>query len=908
MWPWRRKQEEPAPAPVSAPVVPPRPPADQWRLVAPIQRVVGDDILANPVQRFSGSLSAWQDPRFVGALGHGVSAGEPSGTIGEFARPSGVRPDLPAGSLPEMPVAASQPERPARPVNFTVSRLAETPPADEPSPVEAAPQPGAGVPSADQAEAPEQAAAPTLGASAPPVQDPEGTPEADDSGDAVQRIASSGAALPPVQRSASTGAALPPVQRTATDAALPLASAPAPSAQRTAGDSAAVQRMAADDAATAQRMTDAAAVQRNADAAAGQRMSDENAAVQRMADDNAAQRSAGDNATAPVQRAADDATPAGSGAQPPPVQRVAETLAQRSAETPVQRAADQTAAAAQRAAEAAGTPLQRDLDLPLQRATDTSAHATTSGWAHPAAGASAQPGADASVQRAGSPQQAAEAPVQRVADGEAAPAQRSAENDAPLLNAPIQRALDDDEPGVQRVAADTPGAVAHDDHFHLPVQRSAAPEQPPRLGLGAPIEPAAQHGFDGGSRPFGPGDDLPPAVQRFDMGGDVMPLAAQRFDEGGGAVPDAGFESVRPVHGEALARPVDVPAAPGTATGPDSPAMPLSPPSPVQRLGLGAALDESSPLLSPPAPTLASSPIASALSGATGPGETSGPAVQRIADDIAEPELPVAVTHGAPAAGGGPVVPVPAPSAPTASASAAPVLPVVSRLVGDRPLRPALADLPAAQASATGASIASGPSPAELPAVPVAQLVAEPPAGAPVRTAVPLQTYSTPGRGSDGGGPGVLGSLGDGGFGAMPTVSGSGAPSVQRSAMPAAASPAMQLLTARPAAETPSSSPYADPNYFDAPPITVSRQVTVSASADNPVPTVSRAEDAAATPDPAPAAPAAPAAPGAPGGAAAAATQPDELVKKLFDPLLRRLKAELRLDRERRGSLTDLRH
>ncbi len=43
-------------------------------------------------------------------------------------------------------------------------------------------------------------------------------------------------------------------------------------------------------------------------------------------------------------------------------------------------------------------------------------------------------------------------------------------------------------------------------------------------------------------------------------------------------------------------------------------------------------------------------------------------------------------------------------------------------------------------------------------------------------------------------------------------------------------------------------------------------------------------------------------------GAAAAASNPDELVKKLFDPLLRRLKTELRLDRERRGMLTDLRH
>lgn len=92
--------------------------------------------------------------------------------------------------------------------------------------------------------------------------------------------------------------------------------------------------------------------------------------------------------------------------------------------------------------------------------------------------------------------------------------------------------------------------------------------------------------------------------------------------------------------------------------------------------------------------------------------------------------------------------------------------------------------------------------------------------------------------------------------------------------------------------------------------------------------TVARAESDAAPTDPGSAAPAtsidpvgqpAAASPGgtpavtvqagaAPaGGAAAAQMEPEELLKKLFDPLLRRLKAELRLDRERRGSFTDLR-
>ena len=40
---------------------------------------------------------------------------------------------------------------------------------------------------------------------------------------------------------------------------------------------------------------------------------------------------------------------------------------------------------------------------------------------------------------------------------------------------------------------------------------------------------------------------------------------------------------------------------------------------------------------------------------------------------------------------------------------------------------------------------------------------------------------------------------------------------------------------------------------------------------------------------------------------ALAATSTDELVRRLFDPLAARLKAELRLDRERAGFVTDLR-
>jgi hypothetical protein len=48
---------------------------------------------------------------------------------------------------------------------------------------------------------------------------------------------------------------------------------------------------------------------------------------------------------------------------------------------------------------------------------------------------------------------------------------------------------------------------------------------------------------------------------------------------------------------------------------------------------------------------------------------------------------------------------------------------------------------------------------------------------------------------------------------------------------------------------------------------------------------------------------AAPAAPSAPATPAA-----EDLLAKLYDPLLRRLRTELRVERDRRGTLTDLRH
>lgn len=83
------------------------------------------------------------------------------------------------------------------------------------------------------------------------------------------------------------------------------------------------------------------------------------------------------------------------------------------------------------------------------------------------------------------------------------------------------------------------------------------------------------------------------------------------------------------------------------------------------------------------------------------------------------------------------------------------------------------------------------------------------------------------------------------------------------------------------------------------PGIVVARQVAEPTSDPAPEPAAVTSVSETAPP---------PGSTGTPAGAASTGSEPEELLKKLFDPLLRRLKVELRIDRERRGSLTDLRY
>ncbi|NGY63841.1 hypothetical protein G7043_33470 [Lentzea sp. NEAU-D13] len=119
MWPFRRRS---APLPVVR--------AD-WRTLPPLQRVVSPHPLINPVSSFSSRLTSWQNPSFLAPLAHAVGPAEPSGSISDVAAPAAAEP---SGWTP---VWKSEPA--AVPV---VSRLAvDSAPAVSPGHVEVAPEP-----------------------------------------------------------------------------------------------------------------------------------------------------------------------------------------------------------------------------------------------------------------------------------------------------------------------------------------------------------------------------------------------------------------------------------------------------------------------------------------------------------------------------------------------------------------------------------------------------------------------------------------------------------------------------------------------------------------------------------------------------------------------------------------------
>ncbi|MGK4591787.1 hypothetical protein [Amycolatopsis sp. w19] len=93
MWTWRRKEPGPPPEAATPPSLPVT--RAEWRSLPPIQRVVAEHPLINPVQRFSASLTSWRSPAYLEPLGHRVGPAEPSGVIDGLARAPMTPPDMP---------------------------------------------------------------------------------------------------------------------------------------------------------------------------------------------------------------------------------------------------------------------------------------------------------------------------------------------------------------------------------------------------------------------------------------------------------------------------------------------------------------------------------------------------------------------------------------------------------------------------------------------------------------------------------------------------------------------------------------------------------------------------------------------------------------------------------------------
>ncbi|HKD97232.1 MAG TPA: hypothetical protein VKB69_06455, partial [Micromonosporaceae bacterium] len=319
-----------------------------------------------------------------------------------------------------------------------------------------------------------------------------------------------------------------------------------------------------------------------------------------------------------------------------------------------------------------------------------------------------------------------------------------------------------------------------------------------------------------------------------------------------------------------------------TAAPADMPTRPATVPAP-RRIGLGEPIVgprstgpsvQRLPLATPPAAdpadgaTHAEAPLLGARSGIDGPGSTTGPdAVTSPADAAVAAPLPVLAPDT--------VARYPTLAAPLATQAPATARPVVARLVGDAP--PLVAGSATAGAGPVdaggaypGAPGAPGPAPAPtgggngLPAVPISRFVdpaVAPPRPAPMAPMVYATGATTP------------------------------APTAQRS-------------TGAPSGPTIASLPLATASWVH--PEIVQRIETVREVPVPQVVTVQRedAGDSGGSTSASPGETTPPASAPAAGGG----TDAESMLAKLFDPILAKIKTELRLDRERRGALTDLWH
>ncbi|MDQ4020285.1 MAG: hypothetical protein M3257_01305, partial [Actinomycetota bacterium] len=395
-----------------------------------------------------------------------------------------------------------------------------------------------------------------------------------------------------------------------------------------------------------------------------------------------------------------------------------------------------------------------------------------------------------------------------------------------------------------------------------------------RLGLGPPLTPHALTAQRSLARPSSPATPSTPAVHSDAEG------------PGPGEPPPSAGEPIAPLIGQSGSVPVQDDAPASDATAVDA----------VSTLPMAQTVREASPpQVEPPLPVIPvlrapDSSMSPSTEAPVPPADASAPPADLPSGAVTDLALPV------------PVV------------SAVPTRPVVARLVGDRTPPLLAAPSPAAELADPGGRAEQPPSGA---AVDVQRTAAE-----------PLLTGGPPAPGCAAGSiepPTVTG--------ARNAVAGAVGDAALRPASHLHGGPAPVPIQLMPVVSHPAPVPAQRmPSVGHSAPVVQRQAALLETTPPQTVPTPPEAVAAGAPvpdvppeggadvvsesggPDAAESAPGAspagsqvagaPAGPGAP----AAAGSPDELVKKLFDPLLRRLKNELRLDRERRGVLTDLRH
>lgn len=134
-WRWWGRRSEPtgptsgpAPTPAPAAAEPARPPV-AWPALPPVQRSLAEPLRpVAPLEAFTSSLSAFQNPSFLAPLGHVVGADEPGGTVNGLASiaPGPPQPYASGADLAVPPPAAAK-SVPSQPVQRRVASWVSSP-------------------------------------------------------------------------------------------------------------------------------------------------------------------------------------------------------------------------------------------------------------------------------------------------------------------------------------------------------------------------------------------------------------------------------------------------------------------------------------------------------------------------------------------------------------------------------------------------------------------------------------------------------------------------------------------------------------------------------------------------------------------------------------------------------------